>query len=123
MRRILFPLLIIGVVAGLFSLGSGAYFSDTETSTWQHLHGRHAGPDARTTVRIAHCDIGNLAPDVLATPNDVTFDTPTAGQGSGVTNDASGGGNHCELTVTNSGSLPGDLYLTIAVNNENETRV
>ncbi len=33
MRRILFPILIIGVVAGMFSIGSGAFFSDTETST------------------------------------------------------------------------------------------
>lgn len=33
MRRILFPLLIIGLAAGLFTLGSGAFFSDVENST------------------------------------------------------------------------------------------
>ena len=33
MRRILFPLLVIGLAAGMFTLGSGAFFSDTETDT------------------------------------------------------------------------------------------
>lgn len=33
MRRLLFPLLIIGVTVSLFSIGSGAFFSDTQTST------------------------------------------------------------------------------------------
>jgi predicted ribosomally synthesized peptide with SipW-like signal peptide len=32
-RRILFPLLVIGLAGGLFTLGSGAFFSDTETDT------------------------------------------------------------------------------------------
>ena len=33
MRRLLFPLLIIGVTVSLFSIGSGAFFSDSQTST------------------------------------------------------------------------------------------
>jgi predicted ribosomally synthesized peptide with SipW-like signal peptide len=33
MRRILFPLLIIGMAAGLFTMGSGAFFSDTAEDT------------------------------------------------------------------------------------------
>jgi predicted ribosomally synthesized peptide with SipW-like signal peptide len=31
MRRILFPLLVIGLAGGLFTLGSGAFFSDAES--------------------------------------------------------------------------------------------
>jgi spore coat-associated protein N len=33
MRRILFPLLIIGLATGLFTLGSGAFFTDTAEDT------------------------------------------------------------------------------------------
>jgi spore coat-associated protein N len=33
MRRILFPLLVIGLAGGLFTLGSGAFFTDTATDT------------------------------------------------------------------------------------------
>jgi spore coat-associated protein N len=33
MRRILFPLLVIGLAGGLFTLGSGAFFTDQATDT------------------------------------------------------------------------------------------
>ena len=91
MRRILFPLLIIGLAAGLFSLGSGAFFSDTETSTGNtftagslNLTLDDAGPDA-TDGETATWVFADMKPD------DSGFAT---------------------LHVNNTGSLPGSVDLS-----------
>lgn len=89
MRRILFPLLIIGMAAGLFTLGSGAFFSDFATDTGNTIT---AG-----TLDINVTDpFGNLACDLsgVVKPGDSTT---------------------CSATVTNDGSITGRLFMQVVV--------
>jgi predicted ribosomally synthesized peptide with SipW-like signal peptide len=87
MRRILFPLLVIGLAGGLFTLGSGAFFSDTET-------------DTSNTITA-----GNL---------DLTKTTAFATTCAATTNAKPGDTFPCATTLTNSGSLAGDLYMEVS---------
>jgi spore coat-associated protein N len=67
MRRILFPLLVIGLAAGLFTLGSGAFFSDTETDTGNVIT---AGTlDLQLGTATGACDYSNAAPGATLSPN------------------------------------------------------
>jgi spore coat-associated protein N len=76
MRRILFPLLVIGLAAGLFSLGSGAFFSDTETDTGNTITAGtldlvcEAGASACGS---SHFDIDDAAPGGAAQALSVTL--------------------------------------------------
>jgi predicted ribosomally synthesized peptide with SipW-like signal peptide len=108
MRRILFPILVIGLTAGLFTLGSGAFFSDVENSTGNTFtagsldlkvdvtgtSGTNVGDSATGT-----CVIAEFYPPTPS--NDVIFDGAT--------------GDNCTITVENLGNLPGDLYLEITL--------
>jgi predicted ribosomally synthesized peptide with SipW-like signal peptide len=95
MRRILFPLLVIGLAGGLFSLGSGAFFSDVEEDTGNIITAGTldlvAGVAGTTS-----CGIAAYSPQ----GGEVTFD---------------GGADLCTSIVRNDGTLTGDLYLLIAV--------
>lgn len=88
MRRILFPLLIIGMAAGLFTLGSGAFFSDFDTDTGNTIT---AGT---LTVGINPFFADNCDLDEIVKPGD--SDT-------------------CNSTVTNTGSITGKLYMRVVV--------
>jgi predicted ribosomally synthesized peptide with SipW-like signal peptide len=61
MRRILFPLLVIGLAGGLFTLGSGAFFSDTETDTGNTIT---AGTlDLALGNAVGSCDLSDAHPE------------------------------------------------------------
>ncbi|HXH22859.1 MAG TPA: SipW-dependent-type signal peptide-containing protein [Dehalococcoidia bacterium] len=60
MRRILFPLLVIGLAGGLFTLGSGAFFSDVETDTGNTITAGTADLVIGSTV--SSCDYAGVAP-------------------------------------------------------------
>jgi predicted ribosomally synthesized peptide with SipW-like signal peptide len=92
MRRILFPLLVIGLAGGLFTLGSGAFFSDIET-------------DTSNTITAGTLDLQKTA----------TF----AASCSASTNAKPGDSFPCTTTLTNGGSLSGDLYMQAAVTDTN----
>jgi predicted ribosomally synthesized peptide with SipW-like signal peptide len=100
MRRILFPILVIGLAAGLFTLGSGAFFSDTETDTGNTITAGTLdlklldGADAALGAH--HCDASNVQPG-----QDLTFTT------SGAT---------CITHFKNNGSLVADLWAQVKVN-------
>jgi predicted ribosomally synthesized peptide with SipW-like signal peptide len=85
MRRILFPLLVIGLAAGLFTLGSGAFFSDTATDTGNTIT---AGTIVNT-ITGATCTISNQAPGTT--------------------------GISCSKTINNTGSLSATLDLEFDV--------
>ncbi len=74
MRRILFPLLVIGLAAGLFTLGSGAYFSDTESNTGNTIT---AGTiDLTITEAAAHCVFADMAPGGAEVTCTTTLNNP-----------------------------------------------
>jgi spore coat-associated protein N len=84
MRRILFPLLVIGLAGGLFTLGSGAFFTDTETDTGNTI--TTGTLDLTLGSTVGACDYTNVAPgDQLAA---------------------------CDKTLNMGGSLD-DLYLAV----------
>jgi predicted ribosomally synthesized peptide with SipW-like signal peptide len=71
MRRILFPLLVIGLAAGLFTLGSGAFFSDTETDTGNTIV---AGTlDLGLGGAIGACDTDQVIPGQLLPACNITL--------------------------------------------------
>jgi predicted ribosomally synthesized peptide with SipW-like signal peptide len=98
MRRILFPLLVIGLAGGLFTLGSGAFFSDTETDTGNIIS---AGTvdlvlrDGEGAPGANHCSASGVAPD-----KDVDF---------------TDSGEDCSTSFLNNGSLTADLYVQFTV--------
>jgi predicted ribosomally synthesized peptide with SipW-like signal peptide len=103
MRRILFPLLVIGLAGGLFTLGSGAFFSDTET-------------DTDNTITAGSLDLG--ANENGSTACTVAAYMPAAD--GNVDFDPSGSVDNCVSAVQNDGSLAGDLWVAIVItNNEN----
>jgi spore coat-associated protein N len=100
MRRILFPLLVIGLAAGLFTLGSGAFFSDTETDTGNTITAGTLDLSLTGTgYTSSQCDIAAYQPTASG---DVTFDGALA---------------TCKIPAKNVGSLDGDLYLRTVVTN------
>lgn len=105
MRRILFPLLVIGLAAGLFSLGSGAFFSDTATDTGNVI----AAGTLDLLINLETDDIvTNQCSIAVYQPqggisNDVDFDGPL---------------ENCTVTVKNNGTLAGDLFLKIVIVDE-----
>jgi predicted ribosomally synthesized peptide with SipW-like signal peptide len=90
MRRILFPLLIIGLATGLFTLGSGAFFSDT-------------AEDTNNTITA-----GTMTLEVTQKFNAVASCTLPS-------NAKPGDPVSCSSTLTNTGSLAGKLYLAVEV--------
>ncbi len=92
MRRILFPLLVIGLAGGLFTLGSGAFFSDSETDTGNTITAGTLTLDVTSPFATVACSSTNLTK-----PGD--------------------GPATCTNTVQNSGSITGDLYLKVTYNN------
>jgi len=97
MRRILFPLLVIGLAGGLFTLGSGAFFSDVESDIDNTITAGSLDLSVDTTSP-SGCDIAAFVPPL---DNDVIFD--------------GGEGDNCDVSVTNNGTLAGDLYLLITI--------
>jgi predicted ribosomally synthesized peptide with SipW-like signal peptide len=89
MRRILFPLLVIGLAGGLFTLGSGAFFSDVESDTGNTITAGTLDLE-KTALFSASCTSASLVK-----PGD--------------------GPVNCSATVTNAGSLDGDLYLRVVL--------
>jgi predicted ribosomally synthesized peptide with SipW-like signal peptide len=106
MRRILFPLLVIGLAGGLFTLGSGAFFSDTETDTGNTIT---AGTidlvleDGEGAPGANHCSASGVSPDI-----DVDF---------------TDSGENCSTGFLNNGSLTADLYVKFDVNSYGCTNV
>jgi len=100
MRRILFPLLVIGLAGGLFTLGSGAFFSDTETDTGNTITAGTLDLSLTGTgYASSQCDIASYQP---ASDGNVNFD---------------GSLGTCKIPAKNVGSLDGDLYLRAVVTN------
>ncbi len=99
MRRILFPLLVIGLAGGLFTLGSGAFFSDKQSDTGNTITAGSLLLSIGGNGSV-NCSIGSYQPTSLG---NVTFDgvLPT-----------------CQVTGTNAGTLDGDLYLKVVVTND-----
>jgi len=97
MRRILFPLLVIGLAGGLFTLGSGAFFSDVETDTGNTI------------------TAGTL--DLEANGNGTTSCSKTTYIPVGGNIEFDGPADNCLVVVQNDGSITGDLYMEIAVVN------
>lgn len=89
-KKILLSLLIIGIIVSVASAGTWAYFSDTETST-ANLEAGKLDLNTLSTMTLSD-DKGHGNNDGYLVPGE---------KGSGT------------LTLTNSGTIPGDLYVKI----------
>jgi predicted ribosomally synthesized peptide with SipW-like signal peptide len=106
MRRLVFPILVIGLAAGMFTMGSGAFFSDTEQDTGNTIAaGTLDLSDPQATQAAGSCNVEAFAPNTNPPPvptPPVQFDD---------------GEYTCTVSVENVGSLTGDLWMRIDVIN------
>ena len=110
MKKILVSLIALILVLGLVGGGSFASFSDTETSLGN-------------TFTAGTLDLeGTVTQVVTAGSGDVTFDNEGGNFAWIVTDVAPGSAGKDVWTLTNIGSLPGDLSFTVSsiINNDND---